>query len=62
MSAIDKPQNKGCYSCIYLKSTFHLKDGKVTKNIDTCTKDNHNITDKEKGCEFYQEIKRPPGI
>jgi hypothetical protein len=55
-------KNKGCYSCIYIKSTFFLKDGRVTKSVDTCTKDNHIIEDKEKGCEFYKEIKRPPGI
>ena len=54
--------NKGCYGCIYLKSTFHLKDGKVTKRVDTCTYDNHKIKDKEKACSHYKEIKPPPGI
>ena len=51
--------NKGCYSCIYLKSEFYLKNGRVTKSVDTCTKDKHNIKDKEKGCNNYIELKLP---
>lgn len=54
-----KNTNEGCYSCIYIVSTFHLKDGKVTKSIDTCKHDNHIIKDKEKACSFYDKIKMP---
>jgi len=54
---MSKPKVMGCYSCIYLKSEFYLKDGRVTKSIDTCTNDNHIIEDKEKGCDSYVKVK-----
>ena len=53
------PINKDCYSCIYLKSEFTLKENKVNKNIDKCEHPEHVhiIEDKDKGCDDYIAIK-----
>ena len=46
-----------CYSCIYFKSNFFLKDNKVSKIINTCKKHDYIIEDEDSGCIEYKKIK-----
>ena len=52
---------KECYSCIYLKSEFSLRDGKIVNHIDKCEHPDHAqiIEDMDKGCDDYKQIPMP---